>query len=87
MAAMLLHHYGPSVHLFDDPFLATLLAGIGSPDTGTAELPVNFDGRIYDDFGDLVFSHKQELTPRRKGAKTPRKTNPYFPLCVFAPLR
>lgn len=37
--AMLVHHYGPSVHLFDDPFLLTLLARIGSPDTGTAAIP------------------------------------------------
>jgi uracil phosphoribosyltransferase len=39
MAAMLPHQYGPSVHLLDDPFVATLLARVGSPDTSTAELP------------------------------------------------
>jgi uracil phosphoribosyltransferase len=36
---MLAHHYGPDVHLADDPYLATLLARIGSPDTGTATVP------------------------------------------------
>jgi len=36
---MLAHHYGPDVHLFDDPFLLTLLARIGSPETGTAQVP------------------------------------------------
>lgn len=36
---LLPHHYGPDVVLFDDPFLATLLARIGSPETGTAAVP------------------------------------------------
>jgi uracil phosphoribosyltransferase len=36
---MLTHHYGPDVLLSDDPYTATLLATIGSPDTGTAQLP------------------------------------------------
>jgi uracil phosphoribosyltransferase len=39
MANLLAHHYGPDVVLFDDPFLATLLQRIGSPSTGTAEIP------------------------------------------------
>jgi uracil phosphoribosyltransferase len=32
MAASLTHHYGAAVRIYDDPFLATLLARIGSPD-------------------------------------------------------
>jgi uracil phosphoribosyltransferase len=40
MAGFLVHHYGPDVVVLDDPFLSTLLARIGSPDTGTAELPL-----------------------------------------------
>ncbi|MBM4063867.1 MAG: uracil phosphoribosyltransferase, partial [Planctomycetes bacterium] len=36
---MLAHRYGPDVQLFDDPFLLTLLARIGSPETGTAAVP------------------------------------------------
>ena len=33
------HHYGPDVQLFCDPFLLTLLARIGSPQTNTAQVP------------------------------------------------
>lgn len=36
---MLAHHYGPDVHLFADPYLTTLLARIGSPACGTAQVP------------------------------------------------
>lgn len=36
---MLKHRYGSDIHLFDDPFLLSLLARIGAPETGTAELP------------------------------------------------
>ncbi len=36
---MLAHHYGPKVHVLDDPFLLTLLARLGLPETGTAEVP------------------------------------------------
>lgn len=36
---MLAHHYGPKVHLLDDPYLLTLLARLGAPETGTAEVP------------------------------------------------
>lgn len=36
---MLAHRYGPNVHLFDDRFLLSLLARIGSPDVGATQLP------------------------------------------------
>ncbi|MEZ5965685.1 MAG: uracil phosphoribosyltransferase [Planctomycetota bacterium] len=36
---LLEHHYGPEVVVLDDPFLQSLLARIGSPDTGTEVLP------------------------------------------------
>jgi len=39
MVETLAHRYGQSIHLFDDSFLATLLARIGDPKVGTAELP------------------------------------------------
>ena len=39
MASLLPHQYGEDVVLFDDPFLTTLLARIGSPETGTAAVP------------------------------------------------
>lgn len=38
-SALLAHRYGPDVHLFDDPFLLTLLGRLGHPDTGTAAIP------------------------------------------------
>jgi uracil phosphoribosyltransferase len=36
---MLDHHYGADVRLFADPFLLSLLARIGSPETSTAQVP------------------------------------------------
>ena len=39
MAALLAHRYGPNIRLLDDPFLSTLLARVGAPKVGTAELP------------------------------------------------
>jgi uracil phosphoribosyltransferase len=33
------HLYGPDVHLLEDPFLLSLLARIGAPETGTESLP------------------------------------------------
>ncbi len=32
------HKYGPGVHLLDDPWLYSLLARIGTPDTGTRDI-------------------------------------------------
>lgn len=37
--AVLRHHYGEQIQLLDDPFLWTLLARIGAPETGTESLP------------------------------------------------
>lgn len=39
MADLLKHRYGGNIRLLDDPFLSTLLARIGDPRVGTAELP------------------------------------------------
>lgn len=36
---MLEHRYGNNVRILDDPFLLTLLARIGEPETGTDQLP------------------------------------------------
>lgn len=62
MAAMLPHLYGPSVHLFDDPFLSTLLCSIGSPETGTDEVPR------------LVFTAYQRLLQEILGREFPRQS-------------
>lgn len=37
--AMLEHHYGPNVRILDDPYLLTLLARLGAPETGTEAVP------------------------------------------------
>ncbi|HLQ38839.1 MAG TPA: uracil phosphoribosyltransferase [Planctomycetota bacterium] len=37
--ALLAHRYGPDIRILADPFLLTLLARIGAPETGTAQLP------------------------------------------------
>lgn len=36
---MLEHHYGPKVRLLGDPYLLTLLARLGAPETGTESVP------------------------------------------------
>ncbi len=33
------HHYGPNVHLCETPYLLSLLARVGSPDTSTESVP------------------------------------------------
>jgi uracil phosphoribosyltransferase len=35
----LAHHYGPNVHVLDDAYLLSVLARIGSPETGLHEMP------------------------------------------------
>lgn len=39
MVDLLAHRYGRNIRIFDDPFLSTLVARVGSPQVGTAELP------------------------------------------------
>jgi uracil phosphoribosyltransferase len=72
---MLAHHYGPDVLLFDDPFLSTLLANIGSPDTGTAQVP----GLVRSAYRRLVqevlareFPLRDQYVPTRMTAVEPR---------------
>ena len=36
---MLEHRYGPNVHILHDPYLLSLLARLGAPDTGTETVP------------------------------------------------
>lgn len=72
---MLAHHYGPDVILFDDPYLATLLARIGSPGTGTESLP----GLVRTAYRRLAqevlareFPHAPQRVPTRLSATEPR---------------
>jgi len=72
---MLAHHYGPDVQLLDDPFLSTLLANIGSPETGTEQLP----GLVRSAYRRLVqevlsreFPLREQQVPTRMAAVEPR---------------
>jgi uracil phosphoribosyltransferase len=75
MAGLLAHRYGPDVVVLDDPFLSTLLARIGSPDTGTAELP----GLVRAAYARLLqevlareFPTREQRVPTRMAALEPR---------------
>jgi uracil phosphoribosyltransferase len=70
MAASLTHHYGAAVRIYDDPFLATLLARIGSPDTGTAALPA----LVRSAYVRLVQEVLAEQFPRREQRISTRMT-------------
>lgn len=72
---MLPHHYGPDVHLFADPYLATLLARIGSPTTGTAQVPSlvrTAYRRLLQDVLAREFPVREQRVPTRMTASEPR---------------
>ena len=72
---MLAHHYGPDVHLFDDPYLTTLLARISSPDTGTAGLPAlvrTAYRRLLQDVLSREFPRRTVRSPTRMTANEPK---------------
>lgn len=72
---MLAHHYGPDVHLFDDPFLNTLLSRIGSPDVATNELPAlvrSAYARLCQEVLAREFPARSARTPTRMAATEPR---------------
>lgn len=64
MVDMLTHHYGSDVRLLDDPFLSTLLVRIGSPATGTAEIP-NLVRTAYQRLVHEILAHEFPRTPQR----------------------
>ncbi|MFY9341589.1 MAG: uracil phosphoribosyltransferase, partial [Planctomycetota bacterium] len=73
--ALLPHHYGPDVVLFDDPFLATLLARIGSPETGTEAVPGlvrTAYRRLFEEVLAREFPTRSGRTPTRMTATEPR---------------
>ncbi len=75
MAGVLAHHYGPDVVVLDDPFVTTLLARIGSPDTGTAELPALVRAayvRLLQEVLAREFPTREQRVPTRMTALEPK---------------
>lgn len=75
MVALLPHRYGPSIHLFDDAFLSTLLCRIGSPDTGTAEVPALVESAYQQMVRAILsreFPRQHRRAPTRMTAHEPR---------------
>jgi uracil phosphoribosyltransferase len=75
MTALLDHRYGPDVVVFDDPFLSTLLARIGSPETGTAALPALVRSayvRLAQEVLAREFPRREQRLPTRMTAQEPR---------------
>lgn len=69
------HHYGPAVHLLDDPYLLTLLARIGSPETGTEALPALVRASYQRLFAELLrreFPTVRDRVKTRMAATEPR---------------
>ena len=75
MAALLPHLYGPDVRVFDDAFLSTLLVRIGSPKTGTAEVPylvrTAYQRMLYEILGH-EFPRTEQREATRMTAQEPR---------------
>ncbi len=72
---MLLHHYGPDVHVFDDPFLQSLLARLSAPEVSTAELPAlvrTAYARLCQEVLAREFPTQRVRTPTRMAANEPR---------------
>ena len=75
MPAEISHHYGPDVVLFDDPFLSTLLVRVGSPHTGTAEVPSlvrTAYRRLLQEVLAREFPRRSQRAPTRMTAQEPR---------------
>lgn len=75
MVELLPHHYGPDVRLFDDSFLSTLLVRIGSPTTGTAEVPSlvrTAYQRLMHEVLAMEFPRTEQRVPTRMTAQEPR---------------
>lgn len=75
MAQLLRHRYGDRVHLFDDPFLSTLLARLGAPTTGTREMPQLVRSayrRLLHEVLALAFPRSQQRHATRMSSHEPR---------------
>ena len=86
---LLEHHYGPDVVILDDPFLQSLLARIGSPDTGTESLPALVRS-AYQRLGSEILAREfpavQARMPTRMTASEPRAFVHSRMLCPSTPL-
>ena len=72
---MLSHRYGPEVFLMDDAYLLSLLARIGSPETGTQSLPALVRSayrRLLNEVLTREFPIVQDSVPTRMSAEEPR---------------
>ena len=75
MVDLLTHHYGSDVRLLDDAFLSTLLVRIGSPTTGTAEIPNlvrTAYQRLLHEILAAEFPRTAQRVPTRMTAQEPR---------------
>lgn len=75
MVDLLTHRYGDNIRLLDDPFLSTLLARIGDPKVGTAELPALVRSgyqRMLHEVLAAEFPRTMQRHPTRMTAQEPR---------------
>lgn len=81
---MLAHHYGQDVHLFDDAFLATLLARICDPATTTGAVPMlvrTAYARLCQEVLAREFPTRRAQTKTRMAASEPRAFVDHLQLC------
>ncbi|MEC7725136.1 MAG: uracil phosphoribosyltransferase, partial [Planctomycetota bacterium] len=75
MVDLLTHRYGDNIRLLDDPFLSTLLARIGDPKVGTAELPAlvrsGYQRKLHEVLA-AEFPRTMQRHPTRMTAQEPR---------------
>ncbi len=86
---MLEHAYGSRVEVFDDPYLNTLLARIGAPETGTGALPALVRSAYRRLTGEVLaaeFPLVEDRVPTRMKATEPRAVWSGTRFCPRTPL-
>lgn len=89
LPAMLAHRYGPDLLVMDDPYLLTLLARLGSPETGTESLPAlvrSAYGRLAHEVLAHQFPVVEDRVSTRMYASEPRAFYQGPRLCQRTPL-
>lgn len=69
------HRYGPRLHVLDEPAMLSLLARLGAPETGTAEMPAlvrSAYARLLHVALDTHFPTEEVHVPTRMSATEPR---------------